>query len=131
MPEPADALAGARLTRRDGSTRLVRVERAFNSATAVLSDDRGRTARISGVGAELAVGDADGDGQPEVLWGADTLDPTGDALVVSTWQDDGRVVERMRVGVPTGVRAIAVCNAEDFTMAPIAIATRGAVWLLH
>lgn len=131
MAGPADALAGARVVQPNGSTRLIRAERSFNSSSVVVTDDRGKSARVEGVGAQLAVGDPDGDGRPEILWGANTLTPGGDALIVSTWQDDGRVTERLRVGVPTGVRAIAVCDAEDTGMAPIVVATRGAVWLVR
>jgi hypothetical protein len=97
----------------------------------VLVDDRGRRARISGVGAQLAIGDLDGDGQPELVSGSDTLDPAADALVVHTWQDDGKLVERLRIGVPSGVRAVAICPPESAGQAPIAVATGDGVWIVR
>ncbi len=127
----ADAVSGARILGRDGQAHRYRAERIANRAVALLKDDRGRHARIDGVGAQLAVGDIDGDGQPELVSGADTLDPRADAVIVHTWQDDGRVVERLRLAVPTGVRALAVCPPEDEGPAPVAIATGDGIWVVH
>jgi hypothetical protein len=131
MDKPADAVAGALVPRRTGEARLVRAERVSNESTVVLRDDAGRSAKLEGAGAELAVGDLDGDGQPEVATSADTLEPTGDALVVSTWQDDGRVVERFRMAVPGGVHAIAICPAEGTGLAPLALAVPGELWVVR
>ncbi len=128
---PADAVAGALIVGRDGKPHRFRAERVFNHSVALLRDDRGRTARVDGAGAQLALGDVDGDGQPELLSGADTLDPLADALIVHTWLDDGRVVERLRLAVPDGVRALAVCPPEDEGRAPVAIATGDSLWILH
>lgn len=128
---PLDAVAGARVIGRGGRARLVRAGRLAGEATVLLKDDAGRSARVEGAGAQLAVGDLDGDGQPELLGGADTLDPKGDALIVWTWQDDGNVVERLRVAVPTGVDALAVCPPDGSGMAPIAMATGGGVWVVR
>lgn len=127
----ADAVAGARVTGRDGQAHRFRAERVADKSVALLRDDRGRTARVDGVGAELALGDVDGDGQPELLSGADTLDPHADALIVRTWLDDGRVVERLRLAVPDGVRALAVCPPEDEGLAPVAIATGDGLWVVR
>ncbi len=131
MDKPADAVAGAFVTSRKGSARLVRAERFFNEGTALLRDDAGRSAKLEGAGAQLALGDLDGDGQPEVASGADTLDPSGDALIVSTWQDDGKLVERFRLAVPTGVRALAVCPPDGSGQAALALATPGEVWVIR
>jgi len=128
---PADAVAGALIRGRDGTAHRLRVERVANKSVALLRDDRGRTARVDGVGAQLAIGDVDGDGQPELLSGADTLNPHADALIVRTWRDDGRVVERLRLAVPDGVRALAVCPPEDEGATPVVIATGGGVWVVR
>lgn len=129
MDKPADALGGAFVVDSAGMGRTVRVERSFNEPIAVVKDDSGKSARLEGVGAQVAVGDLDGDGQPEILTGTDTLDPSGDALVVHTWQRDGSLVERTRLAVPTGVRAIAVCPPESAGLAAVAVATAGGLWI--
>ncbi len=129
--QPADALGGARLLRRNGSQLRVRASRVFGESSVTLTDGDGRSARVENVGAQLAVGDLDGDGQPELITGADTLDATADAVIIHTWHEDGRVEERLRVAVPTGVHALAVCAAEDAGPAPVVVATRGGVWLIR
>jgi len=131
MDRPADALGGALVVNRSGTARSVRVQRIFDESTAIAKDDVGRSARLPGVGAQLAVGDLDGDGQPEILAGSDTLDATGDALLIFSWLDDGSVVERARIAVPTGVRALAVCPPQDVGLATVAMATTGGVWLIR
>jgi len=131
LEKPADAVAGATVLGRDGKARQVRALRVFNESTVLLRDDAGQSARLDGSGAQLAVGDLDGDGQPEILSSSDTLEDTGDALVVHTWQTDGKLVERFRVAVPTGVRALAVCPAEGVGLAATLLATPGELWVLR
>ena len=109
----------------------MRAERFFNESVVSLRDDAGKSVRLEPAGAQLAVGDLDGDGQPEVLSSADTLDPGADALVVHTWQDNGALVERYRIGVPGGVRAIAVCPPESAQLSAVALATPGEVWVIR
>ena len=82
-------------------------------------------------GAQLAVADLDGDGQPELLSASDTLDPKADALIVHTWQNDGRLVERLRIGVPSGVLAIAVCPPESAGVLQVALATADGLWIVR
>lgn len=127
---PADAIAGARVLQRDGSSRMLRAWRTFGESSATVSDGK-RSARVEAAGAQLALGDLDGDGTPELVSSADTLDPTADAVIVHSWQADGTLVERLRVGVPTGVHALAVCASEDAGLAPVVVATRGGVWLIR
>jgi hypothetical protein len=126
-----DAIAGASLVGRDGRRRSYAVGRIAGADTAVLRDSLNRTAQLQGVGAQLAVGDVDGDGQPELLSGANTLKPEGDAMLIHTWLDDGSVRERLRLSVPTGVYALAVCPPESLGPATIAIATRGSIWIVR
>jgi hypothetical protein len=127
----ADAIAGNRVIGADGRARLVRAARVFNEPTVLLTDDAGKSARVEGVGAQLAVGDLDGDGQPELVSGADVLDPAADALVVHTWHADGRVSERLRVAVPTGVRALAICPSDSAGLSAIALATSSSLWIVR
>ncbi len=131
MEKPGDAMAGATVLGRDGKPRQVRALRVFNESSVLLRDDAGRSARLEAAGAQLAVGDLDGDGQPEILSSSDTLDESGDALVVHTWQDDGKLVERLRVAVPTGVRALAACPADGSGLAAVLVATPGELWVLR
>lgn len=127
----SDAVAGALIVGRDGRPHRFRAARAANKSAVLLRDDRGRHARVDGAGAQLAVGDLDGDGQPELLSGADTLDPHTDALIVHTWLDSGRLVERFRLAVPDGIHALAACPPEDEGLAPVAIATGGGLWIVR
>jgi hypothetical protein len=131
MERVADALAGAIVTNKSGKTRVLRALRAFNESLVVLRDDAGKRVEVEGVGAQIAVADVDGDGQPELIGSADTLEPAGDALVVRTWQDDGKLVERTRVSVQSGVRALSVCPADSAGLSPVVLATSGEIWLIH
>jgi hypothetical protein len=83
------------------------------------------------VGAGLAVGDLDGDGQPEVLSSAPTLNPASDALRVRTWLDDGSVVDRYTLPVPGGIRALAICPAESAGLRPVVVATTTELWVVR
>jgi len=126
-----DAIAGAALLDRAGRLRSIYAGRRGDAAEVVLLDGDRRSARIAEAGAQLAVSDLDGDGEPEVLASLDTLDPAADAVVVRTWHGDGRVEERLRVPVPEGVRAIGVCPPEGEKMTPIAIATSRSLWIVR
>jgi hypothetical protein len=129
--EPADAVGGAVVLSSRGSPRRVRAGRLFNQGVVVLRDDAGRKVRVEGAGAELAVADLDEDGQPELVSSADTLTAGGDALIVRTWLDDGHIRERLRVGVPAGIRALAACPREGQGMRPVALASPGQIWVVR
>ncbi len=129
LDEVWDALGGARIMTRNGESRVVHVARRAGEAKVELVDGQGRRAEVVGVGAQLGLGDLDGDGQPELLASTNTLDPTSDALIVYTWQDDGRVRERFRLPVPTGVRAIAVCPPESSGPLPIVLGAGDEIWV--
>lgn len=131
MDRVGDALAGAVVMGKNGKSRTLRAQRQFNESLVILRDDGGRRVEVEGVGAQIAVADVDGDGQPELIGSADTLEPTGDALVVRTWQDDGKLVERSRVAVQSGVRAVSVCPPDSSGLAPVVMATQGEIWLIH
>ncbi len=126
-----DAIAATRLVGPDGRLRSVAAGRIANTDTVVLRDGEGHRAQLQGVGAQLALGDVDGDGQPELISGASTLSPEGDAMLVHTWMNDGSVQERLRLAVPTGVYALAVCPPESTGAAAVAIATRGGIWMVR
>ncbi len=126
----SDAVAGAQVSTRAGQRILVRAARRFDGV-ATLWDEKNRAASVPGVGAQLAVGDLDRDGQPELVSGANVRHAKSDALIVHTWKDDGTVFERFRMAVPTGVRAVAVCPPEDHGPNPVAIATNTELWIVR
>ena len=82
---------------------------------------------VSGIGAQLAVGDLDQDGEPEVIT---TSDQGEDALVVSSWRK-GRLVPRLRWPAPAGVDAVAVCPPEANDAPSVVAAVGGEIWLVH
>ncbi|HET9934740.1 MAG TPA: hypothetical protein VFQ35_28740 [Polyangiaceae bacterium] len=124
---PLDALAGARLARRDGTTFDVFAGRRTN---AELSLEVGGTRFEAGTsGAQLALADLDSDGSAELISSLDTLEPSGDAVVVRTILADGKLREAFRIPVPNGVRALAACPAWGTGLAPILIATGDEVWV--
>ena len=127
--DTVDAIAGATLVTRSGETRRVRAERRPDG-TVKLSDGK-RSAELERIGAQLAVGDLDGDGEPELVASLDTLDATTDAVVVYSWQEGRKPVERLRIAAPGGVRALALCPARATQMAPIAIAVGDALWVVE
>lgn len=131
VAQAADALAGATIVTRSGELRTVRAARLAAEPTVVLVDNKGRSARVSALGAQLAVSDLDFDGQPELIAGSDTLDPNADALVVFTWLEDGRVIERQRIPARGGVFAIAVCPPEDAGRPLTVAATTDGLWLVR
>ncbi|HVW30427.1 MAG TPA: hypothetical protein VHC69_33955 [Polyangiaceae bacterium] len=115
----AEGRSTAVLATRDPATRRVSLRRGAGTTT------------LAEAGGALAVADLDLDGQPELLASVDTDKPEEDAVVISTWARDGTIAERLRVPVKDGVRAIAVCPAEDVRMAPIVAATTGGLWLVR
>lgn len=126
---PLDAVAGARLARRDGTTFDVFASRR---PTSEVSLEVGGT-RIEGgpAGAQLAVADLDSDGSAELVSSLDTLEPSTDALVVRTILPDGKLREAFRVPVPSGIRALAACPAWGTGLAPILVATGDEIWVVR
>ncbi len=117
-----DAVAGTIAVERDGTWRSIVATRARDGVV-TLRDDRGRTATLPDVGAELALGDLDLDGDPELVASVNTPNPADDAVVVRTWSHDGALRERFRVPVPEGVRALAICPPAGAGIRPVVVAT--------
>lgn len=126
-----DALAGAQLLDPRGRLLWVVAGRVANTAEVWLKDEDRREARLAPVGAQLALGDVDGDGIPELVSGSATLDPRQDAVVVHSWARPNQLVERLRVPVEGGVQAVAICPTEGLGSAPLAIATQRGVWIVR
>jgi hypothetical protein len=127
--EPLDAFAGALLVASDGRARVVRAARRAKDATLVVVDGKQRL-ELPRAGAQLALGDLDGDGAPEVATSVDTLDPAADALIVYSWLGS-ELRERLRLPVPSGVKALGLCPARATAMGPIVLAARDALWLVR
>jgi hypothetical protein len=104
---------------RDPRSRLLTLQRAG-------VDDASQ--QIPGVGAQVALGDLDLDGNVEILTTEDTLDRGEDALTVRTWAD-GTPTVRTRSPVPTGIDAIAICPHDRRPIARILVATAQAIWV--
>lgn len=129
LGEPLDALGGALIVAADGRARVVRAGRRASDATLVVVDGN-RRVELPRAGAQLALGDLDGDGAPEIATSLDTLEAHADALVVYSWLDSA-LRERLRLPVPSGIRALALCPARTLSMGPILAATREALWLVQ
>jgi hypothetical protein len=132
---PVDALASARLISPRGEPFSIWAAR--ERGVLELRDDAGRRQVVGGAGAQLAVGDLDQDGEPEVLAGLDVPSPLDDAIVVWSWrrraegQGRGGAREILRLPAPAGVRAIAVCPPDSAGRAPFAVATADEIWVVR
>ncbi len=104
--------------------------RALGSSS--LIDLRGSPSTPSSLrlGAQLAVGDADSDGDPELAFSADTFEPSQDKLSVVTVRGQ-TVTPRFELPAPD-IRAIAICGRREGPgMAMLVVATGDELWLLR
>ena len=123
-----DAMASAHVIGVDGTgATLVALRK---DSTLVLRDARGDKI-IGRVGAQIARGDIDQDGAPEVVTAIDTLAPRFDAVEVRTLHTTGTVERRFKVAVPGGVQALALCPPDGPRRAPVVVATKGELWVLR
>ena len=82
------------------------------------------------VGAQLAVGDADSDGNPELLFSSDTLDAAKDRLTLATL-DGKKLSSRFELPAPS-ISALAICSRREGPgMAPLVLATADELWLIR
>jgi len=123
-----DAVAIAEIVARDGRASLVVAAREPGGKLRVkIGDQEGRP--IDGAGAQVAIGDLDQDGAPDVATSLDAP-PADDAVQIVTYAGDGPRA-RKKIPAPGGVRALAVCPPED-RGAPALIAVVGAeVWVVR
>ncbi|XXY53980.1 hypothetical protein WME91_22855 [Sorangium sp. So ce269] len=130
-----DALASARLLSARGEPFAVWATRERGAVE--LRDSAGRRRAVGSAGAQLAIGDLDQDGQPELLASLDVLDPLEDAVVVWSWRrregapDRAALEEILRLPAPAGVRALAVCPPDGAGRAPFAVATADEIWVVR
>lgn len=121
-----DAVAYVLHTRNDGAVSALSVTREAGTTRV----RRGGDERIlfEGAGAQLAFGDLDLDGQPEIVSSADAND---DALRIQTLADDGTLRERLKVAAPAGVRAVAICPPEENGAQALVAVVGTEVWLVR
>ncbi len=130
-----DAIASSRLVTQKGAPYVVWAGR--ERGVLELRDDSGRKLGVDPVGAQLAVGDLDQDGDPEIISTLDTLNPLDDAVVVRTWSRTStaapasRVHEVVRIPAAAGVRALATCPPDGPGRAPFVVATADELWVVR
>ncbi|HEY4159971.1 MAG TPA: hypothetical protein VGM29_17790 [Polyangiaceae bacterium] len=125
-----DALGGGRSFLRGGSEGAPCAARPVGNSTAKVLY-QARLIDAPDTGAKLVIDDLDGDGKPELVSSAPSLERKDDALVVRTLDESGALRLRWRLPVPSGIDAIAVCPGDGNAMAPLALATGDGVWLVR
>ncbi len=141
----ADA-RGEAATKPPGTSSASPMAAAAGGAGAGASAGGAMHAVVPHAGAQVAVADLDGDGVAEIVSTLDSLaapapgssamrsesrGAEADALVVSSWELGSAPQERVRVPVPGGVRAVAVCPPEGPTPAPVLLVTSGELWIVR
>lgn len=127
----ANAIAGAKLEGHDGSPRIIRALVSAAQNRLIVTDSLEHRLTLENVGAQVAVGDLDGDGMAELVTTRATLKAEQDAVDVRTWTATGSVIQRYALPVPEGVTALAVCPPENLGLAPLAIATATEIWIVQ
>jgi hypothetical protein len=136
MPEvdfgtTVDAFTSRALTNHRGQVHTVRIARPVGADFARALDSLQPEVVVPNVGAQVAVGDLDEDGLPEIVSSSATLDRRADQLLVRTVTDNGQLRERLRLPVPSGIDALAICPSDGRAMAPLALATGDGIWLIQ
>ena len=126
-----DAFDSRSLIDHSGQVHVLRVARAVVADFARALDSLHPEVTVPNVGAQLAVGDLDEDGLPEIVSSSASLDRRADQLLVRTLSDNGQLRERLRIPVPSGIDALAICPSDGRAMAPLALATGDGIWLIR
>jgi hypothetical protein len=118
-----DAYASASLVDAKGAAYEVWAGR--EDGVVELRDSGGQLVKLGAAGAQLAVGDLDQDGRPEVLTSLDVERGTADAVVVYTWDRSSKLApkEQLRIPVGAGVHALAMCPPSGAGRTPFVIAS--------
>lgn len=128
----SDALASTVVVGPDGELRGLTALRVKSALYLRWHDGSGRAAlELGAVGAQLALGDVDQDGAPEIVTSLDVLSPQHDAVVVRSILGPAKIAERYRLPVPKGVDALAVCPADGLGRAPIVVAAGDELWVIR
>lgn len=126
-----DAVAEGHLFRRDGTPLEVLARRKSEDGSLELLVD-GRPVPVDApVGAQLAVGDLNGDGQPELITSASTLDPQEDFLLVRTLTKKRGFKLGFKLKAPGGVRALGLCPPGAAGLSPLVAAVGNELWVVR
>jgi hypothetical protein len=96
-----------------------------------LRQSQGELGALGRVGAQLAIGDADGDGTPELAYSTDVLEPARDRLMLVslTGNEPSR---RFELAAAAGISAIALCSEREGPgMAPLAVVSGDELWVVR
>jgi hypothetical protein len=126
-----DAFASHALANDSGQTHTLKVARPVGADAARALDSLHAEVNVPGVGAQLALGDLDEDGLPEIVSSSPSSDRRADQLVVRTLNDNGQLRERFRMSVPSGIDALAICPGDGLAMAPLVLATGDGIWVIR
>jgi hypothetical protein len=119
-----DAFASADIVQRDGTTRAIWADREPGGKLRIRYGDQ--SLAVEGAGAQLAVGDLDLDGIPEIVTTNDGA--VDDVILVSSWTPQG-LRQRARIVALQGVRAIGVCPPEERGVPALVAVVGGELWL--
>ncbi len=125
-----DTIAGDSTVDGDGKPMTVAALRTLDSSEVQLFDSRGHQALIQDAGAQVAVGDLDFDGMPELAVSKNTFDREADSVRVFTWKHP-RLEMQFELPVPGGVDAIALCPSEGRTQATLLVSSGDEVWAIR
>jgi hypothetical protein len=134
LPMPAarfDAVASLDLVGKDGSlTQIVAAREPTGKLRLRRSDASGKSieAPIDGAGAQIALGDLDLDGIPEIAFSSDSAET--DSIAVWSWRPNG-LVQRLRIPAKEGVRAVATCPPEEKGLPALVAVVGSEVWLVR
>lgn len=130
---PSDAIASTVVVSPDGKLTPTVALRRDNTLVVRAPDEKGKPVDrvVARVGAQLAIGDLDQDGAPELVSALDVGAPRLDAIEVRSLAS-GKAQLRYRLAVPTGVEAVAVCPPDaGATVAATVVATKGELWVVR
>jgi hypothetical protein len=120
-----DAIGAATLVSRDGREQPLSAAREPSGKLHVRLGDASRV--VDGAGAQVAVGDLDQDGVAEIVT---TSDGPDDFVRVSSWGASDMKLRR-QIAAPAGVRALAVCPAEERGAPALVAVVGGEIWIVR
>ncbi|MEO6417776.1 MAG: hypothetical protein ABIP39_00115 [Polyangiaceae bacterium] len=120
-----DAVGAADVVAASGKTRAIAVAREPGGKLKMRLGEETRS--LDGVGAQVAVGDLDQDGVPEIIT---SMESGEDAIAITSW-DGGEPRLRRRIAAPAGVRALAVCAPELRGIPAVVAVIANEVWIVR
>lgn len=130
VPAPRfDAFAADIVANAGGDASTIVAVREPNGKLKLKMRDAPPYAPDGAFGAQLAVGDLDQDGAPEIAVSADAQD---DAVEIWTWPSEAAPMQpRLHLAAPAGVRALAVCPPEEHGEPTLVAVVGSEVWLVR